>query len=225
MTGPGEAGAAAAGADRAGPPVLCAGAHAMAAALDRVARDDAAALPLLPPVACRPFIDAGAELSFRAARPVMGEGARAVYQGFDICLSIPQSHPLRQLAQAVERLIAAALAAMDAPPLQKFPINDLVLQRYPPGARGITPHRDHVRYVGLVAIVQLSGDGRFGLCDDRSGAGSRAIAAGPGDAILMRAPGFAGRSDRPFHFLDGITSERYSFGMRCDRTAEPSPAA
>ena len=221
MTGHGEAEEAATGADHAGPPALRASPAAMAAALDRVVCEDAAVLTVLAPADCRPYIDSGADLSFRNARPVIGEGERAVHQDFDICLSIPRPHPLWQLTDAVERLIAAALGAMAAPPLDDLPLNDLVLQRYPPGARGITPHRDHVRYVGLVAIVQLSGDGRFGLCQDRSGAAARVLAAGPGDAILMRAPGYAGLKDRPFHFLDRITAERYSLGMRCDRTPPP----
>ena len=219
-----EAREATAGADHAGLPALRASAHAMAAALDRVAREDAAVLPLLRPEDCRPYIAAGAGLSYRSARPVIGEGERAVHQDFDICLSIPRPHRLWALTQAVERLVARALAAMDAPPLEALPLNDLVLQRYPPGARGITPHRDHVRYVGLVVIVQLSGDGRFGLCAERSGAGARPLTAGPGDGILMRAPGFAGAKDRPFHFLDRITVERYSLGMRCDRTTLPGAA-
>ena len=224
MTGRGEAVTDAAGAASTGLPTLRAGQDAMAAALERVAREDAAVLPLLAPADCRPFIEAGADLAFRSARPVMGEGERAVYQDFDICLSTPQPHPLWQLTQAVERLVATALDAMASPPLEALPLNDLVLQRYPPGARGITPHRDHVRYVSLVVIVQLSGNGRFGLCADRSGAGARVLAAGPGDGILMRAPGFGGAKDRPFHFLDGITVERYSLGMRHDRTQEPEAA-
>ena len=224
MTGRGEAVTDVAGAAPTGLPTLRAGPDAMVAALDRVAREDAAVLPLLAAAECRPFIESGADLAFRSARPVIGEGERAVYQDFDICLSIPRLHPLWQLTQAVERLVATALGAMAAPPLEALPLNDLVLQRYPPGARGITPHRDHVRYVGLVVIVQLSGDGRFGLCADRSGAGARVLAAGPGDGILMRAPGFHGRKDRPFHFLDGITVERYSLGMRYDRTQEPEAA-
>ena len=92
-------------------------------------------------------------------------------------------------------------------------------ERYAPGSRGITPHRDHLRYGGLVALVILSGDGRFCLCRDRCGSNAREIAAGPGDALLMRAPGLAGSSDRPFHFLDQITKERLSFGLRWDREA------
>ena len=204
-----------------GLPALRAGPDAMAAALNRVAREDAAVLPLLAPAECRPFIESGADLAFRSAKPVIGEGERAVYQDFDICLSIPRPHPLWQLTQAVEGLVADALGTMSEPPLEALLLNDLVLQRYPPGARGITPHRDHVRYVGLVVIVQLSGNGRFGLCTDRSGAGASELAARPGDGLLMRAPGFGGAKDRPFHFLDGITVERYSLGMRCDHTREP----
>ena len=222
MTASGEAGRIAVGADCTGLPILRAGPEAMAAALERVACEDAAVLPLLAPAECRSFIDAGADLSFRSAKPVIGEGERAVYQDFDICLSIPQTHRLWQLTQAVERLIAAALGTMAEPPLEALSLNDLVLQRYPPGARGITPHRDHVRYVGLVVIVQMSGDGRFGLCADRSGAGARVLDARPGDGILMRAPGFGGAKDRPFHFLGGITVERYSLGIRSDKTAEPT---
>ena len=224
MTASGEAERIAVGADCAGLPTLRAGPEAMAVALDQVAREDAAVVPLLTPAECQEFIDAGGDLAFRSAKPVIGEGERAVYQDFDICLSIPQVHRLWQLTQAVEGLIAAALGTMAEPPLETLPLNDLVLQRYPPGARGITPHRDHVRYVGLVVIVQLSGDGRFGLCADRSGADVRVLEAGPGDGILMRAPGFGGAGHRPFHFLDGITVERNSLGMRCDRTRENAAA-
>ena len=224
MTAPSAVGANLAGTVETVMPALRAGPDAMAAALDRVAREDAAVLPLLTAADCRPFIESGADLAFRNAKPVIGEGERSVYQDFDICLSIPSPHPLWQLTRAVERLIDEALRVMSQPPLEALPLNDLVLQRYPPGARGITPHRDHVRYVGLVAIVQLSGDGRFGLCADRSGTGACVLEAAPGDGILMRAPGFGERKDRPFHFLDRITVERYSLGMRCDRTRESAAA-
>ena len=62
----------------------------------------------------------------------------------------------------------------------------------------------------------VSGDGRFCLCADRRGMAAREVAALPGDLLLMRAPGLAGSSDRPFHFLDRITAERLSFGLRWD---------
>ena len=200
------------------PAALRADSEAVAGALERLADEDAAVVPLLAPAACPALIDASADLAYRRAKPVIGEGEHAVHQDFDICLAIPREHPHWRLVHAFERLIAGALDRMAARPLADFRINDLVMQRYPPGARGITPHRDHIRYVGLVAIVQLSGDGRFCVCDDRPGTGVRELPAGPGDAILMRAPGFAGRQDRPFHFLDDITAERYSLGMRRERS-------
>jgi hypothetical protein len=186
----------------------------MADALECLAREDAIVLPLLRSDECPPYVAASSNLSFRQAKPVVGAGDRAVRQDFELCLAIPARHALWALADRFEGLIQAALARLSEPPLAEFRINDLVMQRYPPGSRGITPHRDHVRYVGLVAIVQISGDGRFCLCVDRAGASTRELRAAPGDVILMRAPGFAGRRDRPFHFLDGMTAERYSFGMR-----------
>ncbi len=193
---------------------LRADSRAMAGALRRLSQEPATVLPLLAPAACRAAIASSADLAFRGAKPVVGEGERAVHQDFVLCLSIPADHFLWRLAEAVERTVQDALAAMARPPLARFPIDDLAIQRYPSGSRGITPHRDHVRYRGLVVIIQLSGDGAFGICDDRSRRGARTLAARPGDGILMVAPGFGGRRDRPFHFLEGITAERYSFGMR-----------
>jgi hypothetical protein len=34
----------------------------------------------------------------------------------------------------------------------------------------------------------------------------------------MRAPGFAGSDERPFHQLQGVTARRYGLGLRHDRT-------
>jgi hypothetical protein len=38
----------------------------------------------------------------------------------------------------------------------------------------------------------------------------------PGSLLLMRAPGFAGREDRPFHFLNEVAEERVCLGLRRD---------
>jgi hypothetical protein len=35
----------------------------------------------------------------------------------------------------------------------------------------------------------------------------------------MRAPGFAGRRDRPFHFLRDVTQARLALGLRHDLRA------
>ena len=110
---------------------------------------------------------------------------------------------------------------MRSPPLSPpFQFNDRVLQRYAVGARGISPHRDHIRYQGLVAIVVLSGSGRFYVSPDRSGQDAREIPAPAGHAILMRAPGFAGRRTRPFHGLDRVDRRRLTIGLRYDARAD-----
>jgi hypothetical protein len=76
-----------------------------------------------------------------------------------------------------------------------------------------------VRYQGLVVFLVLSSQSRYCVCSDREGNGAREVPATTGHVILMRAPDFANRKDRPFNFLSDITSERYSFGIRYDATA------
>lgn len=192
----------------------------LAAAIARLVREDAVSLPLLPPEACTALVEEGRALTLRPARPVVGEGAAAVYQDFELTMDIPPGSRFRGLAAALEDLIAAASGRIDPPPLDgPFRINDLVLQRYPAGGRGITPHRDHMRYAGLVAIVVLAGRGRFSVCANRAGDDAREIASLPGNLVLMRGPGLFGRSDRPFHMLSNVAVERWSFGMRHDTRA------
>jgi hypothetical protein len=92
-----------------------------------------------------------------------------------------------------------------------------MLQRYDVGEVGITPHRDRSAYRNLVCLFVLEGRGRFFVCDDRSAAGAREIPHVAGDVVLMRAPGFQGSEERPFHFVRDIQSSRYVFGLRQER--------
>lgn len=94
---------------------------------------------------------------------------------------------------------------------------ELSLQKYQAGSIGITPHRDGLSCADLVVIFLLGGDGKFATCDDRAGNNPRYVDTTPGNAILMRAPGFMGSSHRPFHFVSDITSERITFGLRQKR--------
>ena len=189
----------------------------LSAALLSLAEGDAAALPLLTSAECARLTLAAEALDFRPARPVVGEGEKAVHQDFDICTVVPQDGPFGILADSLSDAVESTLRSMQPPPLSPpFRFNDRVLQRYAVGARGISPHRDHIRYQGLVAIVVLSGGGRFYLSPDRSGHPSREIVAPPGHAILMRAPGFAGRRTRPFHGLDRVDRRRLTVGLRYD---------
>ncbi len=197
------------------------GAEPVAAALMRLAEEDAVNLPLLDAGACAPLIAAAGALTYRPATPLVGPEERRVEQHFDLCMRFPPESPFRRLAAALEGLIGSALDRLERPPLDANPpLNDLIVQRYPAGSRGITPHRDHLRYRGLVAIVTLAGRARFFVCADRGGLGAREIPLPPGGLLLMRAPGFAGRGDRPFHMLSEVTEPRLSLGLRHDIRAD-----
>ena len=186
--------------------------------LARLAAEDAACLPLLPKSEITSLLAAVRALNFRTARGEIGAGARAVRQDFDICMSPPRPSLLWDLTARVEEFLGQALAGQ-RPELLDGPLNlnDLVVQHYQAGSFGITAHRDHIRYTGLVALILLSGEGgRFFACAERSGAGAREIPWRPGDLLLMRATGFASRTDRPFHYLSDVMTERYSIGLRHD---------
>jgi hypothetical protein len=194
-------------------------ARPMAAAIERLADEDAVVLPFLTETARLELLAAARALPYRTARPVVGEGERVVRQDFDICMAIPADSPLHALRRTTSDVLEAALALIKPRPLDHaLCLNDIVVQRYAPGSAGISPHRDHLRYVGLVALVPLAGDGRFYVCASRDGAAAHEVLTAPGDLILMRAPGLHGRTDRPFHGLGAVTAERYSVGLRQDST-------
>ena len=96
--------------------------------------------------------------------------------------------------------------------------NDLVAQRYLPGTFGITPHMDGKRYINLIAIAVLEGEGDFYLCHNREGDGKHVISNKAGDLILMRAMGFLGEETRPFHGVGEIYSTRTTFTLRQEKT-------
>jgi hypothetical protein len=193
----------------------------LAPALEACVEHGAAAASVLSESECRRLTEAAQNLSWRRARPLVGEGERRVFQDFELAQHFPQGSRFREIAALIDAALAVAAERLQPDSLPEgFHINDLILQRYASGSRGITAHRDHLRYRGLVALVIVAGDGRFCLCEDRRGAGTREIPALPGDLLLMRAPGLAGSSARPFHFLDRITVERLSFGLRWDTMRE-----
>ena len=196
---------------------------ALADVLSRLGRADALAAPYLDEATRGTLADCCAELAFRDARPVLGAPGREVHQDLELTTDIPEDSPLLALAKRLQSDLRAILDRMEPPPLDyPFVINDFIVQRYTPGRRGITPHRDHARYRGLVAIVVLCGTGRFWVCGNREGVDRRDVPAPPGSLLLMRAPDFSGRTDRPFHALSDVTETRYSFGMRYDASRPPT---
>ena len=183
------------------------------------------ALPWMGAVAC-PCLDvpeANAlvslvdQLEYRPAKAITGSDKAPVYQDFDLCYDVPSGHSLWEFAQVLEQALTSALAGAEVDsagyPLR---LNDLIVQRYPPGCTGITPHRDHVRYGFLIAIILLTGDGHFGVCHDRQGNESREIDFKPGDLLLMGGPGLVPNFTRPFHYVNGVTDSRRTIGLRYD---------
>ncbi len=207
-------------------PDQLAGPAELAGALARLDAEPAVSLPLLGARARRRLIGRTTRLPYRPAVPVVGAGANAVRQDFELCMAIPEHSLLRAFAATLEASLNAALDRLEPQPLARpldhpLRLNDVIVQRYPKGSLGITAHRDHLRYQGLVALVTLSGAARFCLCDDRAGRGARELPCPPGHLLLLRAPGFGfgdrgGRRDRPFHFLDRVTRSRLSLGLRHD---------
>lgn len=189
----------------------------LAEALACLAAEDAVSLPFLSPGSCGPLIEAAMALPYRDATPIVGTDEQRVHQNFELTVQLPPDSLFHRLAKALERLTERALGHIDPPPLAgPVRLDDMIIQRYPVGSAGITPHRDHIRYRDLVAIVTLSGHARFFICADRSGRDAREIPIRPGSLLLMRAPGFAGLEDRPFHMLSDVTEERLSLGLRHD---------
>ncbi len=190
-----------------------------AAALGRIAEDDAIAIPLVDATTADSLLEDASRLEWRDAKPVVGPDDRRVRQEFRLTMSFPADSRFRRLTRALEAFTAEALAAMANPPMPPVPFNDMILQDYPVGAAGITPHKDHIKYRYLVAIVVLRGRGRFFICPDRTEEGAREIPSAPGDLLLMRAPGFAGVESRPFHMLKDVTERRFALGLRYDSRA------
>lgn len=194
----------------------------LAEALARLEAEDALTLPLLNEDRRKSLLKASESLTYRIARPLVGKDDRLVEQDFELTMDIPPASPFRDLAAALTRRTNAALDLLTPRPMEAMDFNDLIVQRYQPGSRGITAHRDHIRYQGIVALVILAGKARFFVCDDREGRNLRELPSPPGSVVLMRAPGFGTRRDRPFHLLKDIASFRVSFGLRLDtRVGEP----
>jgi hypothetical protein len=192
---------------------------ALADALARVARDGAAAVPALSLPAPRALAARADDLTFRPARPVVGSGDRAVTQSFEIVDDVPETGPLGEVAGELAARLNAVLARPDTPACPEISFNDRVVQRYPPGDVGISPHKDHIRYVHLVVNLVLRGFGRLYICPERSFDGALTIDGRAGDALIMRAPGFDGSDHRPFHAIGEVAEGRLVLGLRQDARA------
>lgn len=186
--------------------------------MDGLTRCSALAVPLLSDAFRLSLLQAARASRFRAARPRVGEGERQVRQRMEVCGEFPGESIFRILGRAFQHIWDAYLTRASSSPFEgRLVFNDLMLQRYSVGEVGITPHRDRTAYRNLVCLFVLAGEGRFYVCDDRKASAAREIPHVAGDVLLMRAPGFLGSAERPFHFVRDIRSPRYVFGLRQER--------
>jgi len=186
--------------------------------IEELARSGAMAMPVIEPEYRQLLLQAASASQFRAARPLVGKGERMVSQRMEVCEDFPADSIFRAFAREFQKFWDDFLAEVPSNTFEgRLVFNDLMLQRYGVGEVGITPHRDRTGYRNLVCLFVLEGKGRFYLCNDRAGNGAREIRHAPGDVLLMRAPGFRGSAERPFHYVRDIQSPRYVFGLRQER--------
>lgn len=103
--------------------------------------------------------------------------------------------------------------------------NEIYVQRYHPGALGISAHLDSKRFACLVAAFTTKGAAELAICESREGQILEEWTAAPGSLVLLRGPGLGGVEDgRPFHLMKGPTEGlRYSltFRMNFERVLLP----
>ena len=191
----------------------------LSSALGRLPAEQSLAVPCLDEHERQTLVSLVDSLTYQSASPVMGGATTPVYQDFELCYDIPPDHQLWELARYLEKRIATTIKKAGLQGHDALQFNDLIVQNYPPGCQGITPHRDHVRYRIVVAIFLLTGDGNFCTCDDRKGVGAKTIPAVPGDLLLMTAPGLVEEKPGPLHFVNGVTRRRRTIGLRYDTHA------
>ena len=144
------------------------GAGRLADAISGLGADLAAAVPILDGEGQYRLLAESERLPFHATEPLIGAGDVVVRQDMEVCGRFPDDSGYRAFALATERLVNAALARLDPPPIPgPVGFNDLSLQRYAPGSIGITPHRDHVRYRGVPPFYLIRGtSGSFTAAGD-----------------------------------------------------------
>lgn len=152
---------------------------------------------------------------FAAAEREVG----AVHQevdGYVVTSSEAAGFPLaEQLRRELTRQVRDAGAGIEG--LASFSPNEVHVQRYAPGSEGITPHRDGTRFRPLLAVFTTRGHARFTVHPARDAEPLAAWEVGPGDLVLLRAPGLGGAGDgRPLHAVSGPTGNeaRYSVSVR-----------
>ncbi len=134
---------------------------------------------------------------------------RMEIDGYDVAAPMRGFPLMKELADALGEAVRSSGGRIRG--LATWRPNEIGVTRYRPGSLGITPHLDGKWYRRLVAVVTVYGRARFAICRTRAGEVLAEWRPGPGDLVLMRAPGLGWvRDGRPFHLAEGPTR-----GMRC----------
>lgn len=151
---------------------------------------------------------------YRKAKPVVGN---SVSQDFEVCFPAPKIGCIEILSNAIENLFLKSTRLIKNPPIQKVQFNDIAIQKYLPYSSGISPHKDHKKYISVIIIVTLSGKSKFYLCQNRDGRNAQVVDDTPGNIVILPATGFKMINNnfvRPIHFVSDITDGRLSIGLR-----------
>ena len=151
---------------------------------------------------------------YRKAKPFVGN---SVSQDFEVCFPAPKIGCIEILSNAIENLFIKSTKLIKNPPIQKVQFNDIAIQKYLPYSSGISPHKDHKKYISVIIIVTLSGKSKFYLCQNRDGRNAQVVDDTPGNIVILPATGFKMINNnfvRPIHFVSDITDGRLSIGLR-----------
>jgi hypothetical protein len=184
--------------------------------------DRAVSIPLLTQSATQVLLREAEGLYYEPEIKTVGTGDRVVRTEYSVCNHLPEIGLFPEFKRAFQILIDQPCNGLRGYPFNTpLQFTDTVIQRYEPGQLGITPHRDSLRAINLIVLINLGGEADFYRCDDRQGTHAVRLDTTPGNGIFLRAPGFLSTSVRPFHFLTNIRSTRYSLGLR-QRMAQSS---
>ncbi|RZO22056.1 MAG: hypothetical protein EVB05_05235 [Candidatus Thioglobus sp.] len=193
---------------------------ALEESVNQLESEPAIAIDCLSDQECQSLVSMVDELNFRNAMPVTGSKQYPVHQDFELDYCIPEKHALWQLpdhlgSQIFSCLLNAPNVSVDE--VRRFRFNDLIVQRYPSGCQGISPHRDRADYRLVIGILLLSGDGNFRIHHGRDENRGQIIPFNKGQLLLMGAPGLSSDFVRPFHSVREVSVPRRTIGMRFDR--------
>lgn len=198
-------------------PEFLAGRTDISKVLERLLESGAISLKILSEDYRLALLEEARVYTFQPLEEVVGSGENIVRQQMGIFKNFPQESKYISLRDSFQTWLDEHLKRLNHYPFETpLNLNAFELLKYETGSLGITAHRDGFRNKNLICIFIIGGMGKFYVCSDRSGSDSWELDASPGNAILMRAPGFMGEKERPFHYVREIQQTRYVFGLRQD---------